>query len=339
LRTAFVGGWGSQFNGLGRLTRFITEYLPRFSAASDDMGLGVVFLQRHRVEVGLKLLLERADAQADDYTRSHDLRGLRDLCGPILEEAALRPSWRGLRQAHDDFIELMDEVDPNGATFRYPVDTRSRPVERPQLVDLIELESEGAAFQATVDTLVDSLARREGLQIANPEREKAAEELAAAIRSIQTLEAVLQIVEEATATAGSHLGTLLRDSTARIAEARAARDEQMAVIRHLGDQLERCLDLIAKDLELSVEDFNLAPASVHELPAFEVRFGTGGQREINRLIDWTGKMYAAPFRELGHTLRAVHKRSASWPGLANQQLHMDLGRFLSRFYRVSSPPT
>jgi len=56
-RTEYVGSWESQFRGVGRHTAFLSRYLLSFSAAVDDIALDVVFLQRHRVEVGLKLIL------------------------------------------------------------------------------------------------------------------------------------------------------------------------------------------------------------------------------------------------------------------------------------------
>lgn len=62
LRLELVGSWESQFLGLGRLTAFLTPRLLAEAHAVDDMGLNVVFLQRHRVEIGLKLILERAQA-------------------------------------------------------------------------------------------------------------------------------------------------------------------------------------------------------------------------------------------------------------------------------------
>jgi hypothetical protein len=93
MKTAFVGTWEAKFRGLGRLTGFLDDTLPRFSAADDDLGLGVVFLHRHHVEIGLKLLLERVGARLET---SHRLRGLVEACATAFAERGWAAEWERL---------------------------------------------------------------------------------------------------------------------------------------------------------------------------------------------------------------------------------------------------
>ncbi len=75
IRTEFVGTWESQLLGLGRLTKFLTDRLLSESFGVDDMALYVMFLQRHRVEVGLKLVLERAQGTIPGTHKLQPLMG------------------------------------------------------------------------------------------------------------------------------------------------------------------------------------------------------------------------------------------------------------------------
>src|SRR5215210_7654998 len=144
LRLDLVSSWESQLIGLGRLSALQTERLTRLTHAPDDMGLNLVFLQRHRVEVGLKLILERAGVPV---LGTHSISALLAACGRACDEAGFASEWSAFETAQRGFIELMSEVDPDSATFRFPVDKQGRPWSRADLIDLEELEAAAKNLQ------------------------------------------------------------------------------------------------------------------------------------------------------------------------------------------------
>ena len=121
MQTAWISGWESQFVGLGSLTAFLSGHLQRFSAADDDLGLGLVFLQRHRAEVGLKLLLERAGGKQCPI---HHLDKLRTACNRAFEDKGLSKDWACFCADQDEYLKLMQEIDPEGFTYRFPFDKK-----------------------------------------------------------------------------------------------------------------------------------------------------------------------------------------------------------------------
>jgi hypothetical protein len=131
IRTKWVGTWESQLLGIGRTTAFLTDRMLVESFAVDDMALDVIFFQRHRVEVALKLILERAGAP---ITPTHDLDKLRDACEAATKNAGMDPEWRAFANKQDEYIQLVGGIDPGAATFRYPVSRCSystEPTNRP----------------------------------------------------------------------------------------------------------------------------------------------------------------------------------------------------------------
>jgi len=173
LRLELVGSWESQFLGLGRLTAFLTPRLLAEAHAIDDMGINVVFLQRHRVEVGMKLILERAQATA---VGDHKIDALWKRCDQACAAAGFSSQWQTFGGAQKDYTYLLNRVDPGAATFRYPVNKHNQPWKRGQ-VDLAELERTGAAFQQDVLALVRELATAELLPVTAEEAVQAADEL------------------------------------------------------------------------------------------------------------------------------------------------------------------
>ena len=148
-------GWVDAFLGLGALMHWLTPRLGELHAQLDYAGAAVVFLQRHRIELGLKTLLDCAGAQPADY--NHSLDKLWAACA-----AALRPkhpvAWDAFAHGHYEFVEEVGKIDPGSFTFRYPVDKSGVPVERPIFVDPVVLESAGAAFEEGVEMWVHLLA-------------------------------------------------------------------------------------------------------------------------------------------------------------------------------------
>lgn len=147
LQTEWSAGWADEFMGLGALTHWITPRLHELHAAMDYAGAAVVFLQRHRVELGLKALAHHAGGRAEG---THDLDALWSA-----SEAALQPKdpdrWDVFASTHREFVGLVAQIDPGSYTFRYPVDKAGVPVKRPTFVDLTVFESLGVAFENDVE--------------------------------------------------------------------------------------------------------------------------------------------------------------------------------------------
>jgi hypothetical protein len=135
-----VETWESQLIGLGRLTAFVSPRLLNESHAVDDAALGVVYLQRHRVEVAIKLILERAGV---NIPATHKLVHLRVAAEKACSEAGVGDDWSTLIGPHAEYIELMADIDPDAATYRYPVDRSLAPWSRDPYIDLLALEAAG----------------------------------------------------------------------------------------------------------------------------------------------------------------------------------------------------
>lgn len=330
VRTQFVGSWEAQFRGTGRLTAFITDHLLRFSAALDDAGLSLVYMQRHRLELGLKLLLERSGAAGDAIAAGHDLAKLQAVCETVIGSGTHAERWKQFRAEHDPLIQLISEVDRQSIVFRYPVGRDQRPLTRPPLIDLEELERATSSFHASVDSLVDHFAREEGLEIDAEEQMAAAEELEAAIRAIRTSRAVINAMDNAVAELHDQvrIGPKMADPVdAKTAEVLSSREEHFARADALLVPLTRSLELIRGRPEAEIE-----PDPLPQPPRGSLRHPLEIKKQLDETIEWVAKVVGESVGELGRALRAVYERSEYWPGIAARQLHEDLGGFLTRIH-------
>ena len=183
IRTEWVGTWESQLLGLGRLTKFLTDRLLSESLGIDDIALYVMFLQRHRVEVGLKLVLERAQGTVPG---THKLQPLMGSAKDAVKSAGLVGPWDRFEGAQAEYIGLVGEIDEGAATFRYPVDRDQHPWLRENYVDLRTFERAGAAFQADALLLVEALSQLEPLPILSADADGTARETARARERVST---------------------------------------------------------------------------------------------------------------------------------------------------------
>jgi hypothetical protein len=330
VRTEFVGSWEAQFAGVGRLTAFVTDYLLRFSAALDDVGLSVVYLQRHHLELGLKLLLERAGATQEAIDAGHDLGKLLAACEEEIGSGKHADALGEFVNRHGELLRLMDEVDPQSFVFRYPVDRSRQRVSRPPLVDLRELEVASSSFHRAVDSLVDLFARDEPLSVAPEERAVAEAELEAAIKAIKLSRATIDAMDSAVRNLHDQIRVLPdKGPDARAAEAIAGREEQFAVADALITPLARALELISGS---QVQIHEIEPDPLPEPPGGPVEHPIQIKQRLDEYIPWVAKLAGGSTRKLGQALRAVFERSEHWPGLASRQLHDDVGRVLARIH-------
>jgi hypothetical protein len=337
LRLELVGSWESQFLGLGRLVAFLTPRLLAEAHAVDDMGVNVVFLQRHRVEVGLKLILERAGVSP---VGSHNIDSLWKRCAEACAAAGVPSCWDTFDHAQREFAQLLDRVDPDAATFRYPVDKDNQSWERGN-VDLVALEKAGVSFERDLLTLVRELAAAESLPIAEDDALETAEELRALIVQCRSFiqksrEVVERLREQRQALRsmipGSRTGAPDRGDD-EYAEFEALAEASEPMVRGTEEFLERVV--ATYEIELTP----LPVAAPIELPPLPNPLDSPLRLKetFNALIKWLADQMIRQLRPLTVAVNAVYRRSESWETPAARQVHLDVTRFRSRLVRAQAP--
>jgi hypothetical protein len=328
VRTQWVGSWESQLVGVGRLTAFLSSRLPVESHAIDDMALNIVFLQRHRIEVGLKLILERADAE---IPKTHSLRMLSACCAEACDAAGLGAEWAGLITPHDEFIDLMDDVDPVSDAFRYPVDAKSVPWNRHQFIDVAELEDAGIRLQESVMDVVEALVVREPLPVSEADAAAVARELHDLAAACRAVEAFQRESLEAFRAERRRLGDRRPDRAEGVLLAGEAVAEHTLA---LAARAERMRDQIVARMAI---DSPADPEPLPPLPALPKTLFSSDERVMaerqQKQIKWVVDAMIPRFRWLSDAVRAVERRSASWSTPAARQVHLDTARFRSRLSR------
>lgn len=328
LRLGLVGTWESQLVGLGRLTAFLTPRLLTQSHAVDDMGLYLVFLQRHRVEVALKLILERAKAPIPG---NHLVMRLFSQCEDACRAVGMDKAWGSFAGAQQPFVELFDEVDPSAATFRYPVDKKAQPWARRENVDLEALEAAGRAFHDDVDVLVAALATLEPPPVKAAEAPEVIEkltELAAHCRRFMSWQdEVMGALRKQSQDLARLTGKRFRPQTGEAMQGLAAVTE---VSLALGDRAEALRDRIGATYGLLAPAVSDAPAFV-EPPGF-VPFSPPEVLKAaqDAQIRWIVDGLIEHVRPLTRAVADVAALSEGWDGHAARQLHLDVVRFRSR---------
>lgn len=158
IQTEWAEGWMAQFMGIGYLTRLINEHLEEIGALQDQAGLAAVFLQRHRLEVGIKTLY---DVLGEPKTSSHRLVELWGGCKQLVSQSTAfeHLGYTGQEVVdqhlvpHDELVRIISDADPGSFTFRYPVDTNGKEVDRPRYIDFAVLEAACEDFEGTVINL------------------------------------------------------------------------------------------------------------------------------------------------------------------------------------------
>lgn len=337
LRLELVGSWESQFLGLGRLTRFITPRLLAEAAGVDDMGVNIVFLQRHRVEVGLKLILERSGAELVD---KHNIDALWVRCAEACSDAGFSARWGDFDLAQKEFGATLNLVDPGAATFRYPVDRRNQPWRRGQ-VDLARLEEAGAAFERDLLALIRELAQAEPLPITAEEAPEAAEELRSLIAGCNGMvdtprEVAVQLRQQLEEIRPLVLGPRAGTSGPDLAgppELEAISDVTKPLASRLQDLLDRLVSAYGLNLDPppAVEPVGPAP----RLIPFATPAQLEGMKDAH--VRWFVDHLVRELRPLARAVEAVYHRSESWSTPSARQIHLDVARFRSRLGHPKTP--
>lgn len=334
IRAQLVGTWESQLLGLGRLTAFLTERLEKESFAIDDMALYVVFLQRHRVEVGLKLVLERAGASIPS---SHKLEPLLQSCKGAVEAVGFAPAWHSFAGAQTAYVRLVGQIDPGAATFRYPVDTAQQPWARVDYVDLDAFEKAGVEFQGALLGLVEDLASLEPLPIDTADAETVARELRELSRACRRMADVSDHMLNQVRNQGPLPGRALM-SAAGVGGLRAS---------HAVSENARDIATRADRMRMRIENAHgvtLEPeapeASMPALPA--ITFAVDPRAvaaQATALMKAVADAMIEFLPPLSAAIEAVETRSACWSTPYARQLHDEVRRLQSRmfkFHRASS---
>jgi hypothetical protein len=328
LRLGLVGSWESQLVGLGRLTAFLTPRLFTQSYAVDDIGLYLVFLQRHRVEVGLKLILERAMAPIPG---NHLILRLFSQCEDACRAVGLDKAWGSFAGAQQPFAKLMDEVDPGAATFRYPVDKKAQPWARREYVDLEALEIAARAFHNDADALVAALATLEpspvGATKASEVMKKLAELAAHCRRFTSWQDEVMRALHRQGQDLARFTGRNFRPRTGEVMQGLSAVTE---VSLALANRAEALRDRIGTTYGVVAPAVSDAPAFVEPpalvpLSAPKVR-KAAQDAQIRSIVDGL----IEHVRPLTRAVADVAALSEDWDSPAARQLHLDVVRFRSR---------
>jgi hypothetical protein len=336
LRLELVGSWESQFLGLGRLTAFLTPRLLNEAFAVDDMGVNVVFLQRHRVEVGLKLILERMGATA---VGDHRIEALWNRCDQACDGAGFSSQWDAFGRAQREFAYLLNRVDPGAATFRYPVDKGNQPWKRGQ-VDLAEFERVGAAFQDDLMALVREAAGAEAIPISEDEAAEAAAELRSLVERCRGFMRTNREVLDDFSEQMNAMRTLIPNPRKRQPDpSRTVAPEFEAIAEVTEPLASRAEDLLRRVVE--TYGVRLAPTPAPEpltpAPRLKPFAPPLKQAEAQKAqIGWFVDIVVRQFPPLVEAVDAVCTRSELWETPAARQIYLDATRYRSRLFHMRS---
>lgn len=167
VQTEYAEGWYAQLMGIGYLTELVERHFDELGATRDQAGLAAVFLQRHRLEVGIKTIF---NSLGQPKTKDHDLARLWTECKQLVAASSHfeHEGFTGQEvvdkylKPHDELIRLLAKADPGSFSFRYPVDRAGNKVERPLYIDFRALERNCNEFEGDVTAIFETL-REAGL--------------------------------------------------------------------------------------------------------------------------------------------------------------------------------
>lgn len=134
VQTEWSSDWSDFAGGFAYAAEHITEHQEDFGTSIDQTGLAVFFLQRHRVELMLKALLDAAGMETEKIVAlGHSLTRLWTACG-----ARLGPSreWAEFEADFAELVAALAKVDQLSFAFRYPMGKKGEEIKRPKFIDL-----------------------------------------------------------------------------------------------------------------------------------------------------------------------------------------------------------
>lgn len=148
VQTEWSKGWGYVGIGYREAARLLTKERGTFGASVDQTGLAIFFLQRHRVELALKELLDARGEGKRETKLQHSLVRLWQACKQLV--GADTVEWQQM-DLGSELIIVLDEADPGSYSFRYPVNRHGNEVERPQFINLDALGTHVDDFVSSID--------------------------------------------------------------------------------------------------------------------------------------------------------------------------------------------
>lgn len=337
LRLRHVASWESQFAGIGRVTALATDRLLTERHAVDDAGLTVIYLQRHRIEIGLKLILERA---AVAMRPGHQLKPLVAACAQACTVAGFGDAWTTFHAAQGVYIDLMDAVDPGSMTFRYPVDRSNQPWVRDGLVDLAALEAAGISHERAVLGLIAELAALEPLpNMPDPAAVHALLlTVARAARDyVAFSEQSLALLKSQVAAAASWMGRRKIQAADGQQAAEAAAQDGLRATLELAQRVEGMAERIASAHSLGASAplspaQGLPPAPLLSRPLLPHEAAAYAETRLRAFVD----AFAPHIRTLSSTVHAARDATREWDQPACRQLHHELARMASRLSKLAA---
>lgn len=323
-RLDYVQTWESQFLGLGRTVRVLTQDVLTRNHAADDIGLSLVFLQRHRIEVGLKLVLERTAAPV---AKSHKLSLLISRAGASCASAGLRTEWENFRTDQAEYIALMERADEDAATYRYPVDTKGVPWARASLVDVDVLAEAGKRFESALLTLVHTAEKLEPVP-PTPDADATLRTLstlsaacrAGAVRSAQTLDAFRKERQR--------WGGKIRAEEEQ-ADAMVANRAVQEVSTALAVRVDRMVSRLSSATGITANSTPIPPAP--PMPCLNPLLGPASLRaQTEAQMRWVVDSMIVWMRPMARAVRVAEQMTLDWDRPSARQLHLDIVRFRSR---------
>lgn len=229
-----------------------------------------------------------------------------------------------------EYLDLLDDMDPSGFVYRYPVDKRERPVERPPFIDLTAFAAAGAAFEESVMRVVDILAREELLPVPDVELEQTVQDFAETVRAVRSALRFMSASGPAFSKRCGQLGLLPLSPIPEIEAARTKAQAHATLISGLESPMLRVLDLLLARCPAEAQEPDLAPAEIPPLPELRQGSPTETADSVLALREMDCNRARQDGARAEGAVRAAHARSTSWREPAARQLHSDLGRVLSR---------
>lgn len=162
VQTEWAEGWGYTSIGFEEAARVLTEHRAELGAAIDQVGLVVFFLQRHRVELALKELLDARKADLRTIKSPHSLPALWHVCAETLGRDS--DEWQFIDGAGTELVTLLDESDQSSHTYRYPVDRDGKRHQRPPFIDLAALDKHVSNLVWAIRSFLDYAAEGDQAQ-------------------------------------------------------------------------------------------------------------------------------------------------------------------------------
>lgn len=159
VQTEWCEDWEDIAAGFGYAAEHVTRHRRDFHQSIDQAGTAVFFLQRHRVELLLKALLDAADMPPEEVAGiGHSLTKLWEACGAKLgENRYWKREWERFAEEHHELIMALHKADESSFSFRYPIDRKGQRVSRPPFINLDVLNRHVEEFDFAVQDFTDEL--------------------------------------------------------------------------------------------------------------------------------------------------------------------------------------